>query len=135
MHIYTLSFITTKFQEILLRGFRVVVLTNYFSSIFHFDQNSKLKRGLIPRKKWNQNFLWICTSTHYVFHYYKGYISDLEVKCQHCIEMNVHNTRLMVIDPCTKYDMPMSKETKLEPCFKKTINLTSRSKIKVILKS
>ena len=43
------------------------------------------------------------------------------------------------IDPCAKY-MPMSKETKVRGwtsshVLKKTINLTSRSKIKVILKS
>ena len=44
-------FITTKFQEILLSGFKGVTLTNYFSSIFHFRQISKLKKGVTPRKK------------------------------------------------------------------------------------
>ena len=47
-----MSFITTKFQEILLSGFRGVALTNCFSSIFHFGQMSKFKKGVIPRKKW-----------------------------------------------------------------------------------
>ena len=38
------------------------------SSIFHFGQISKFKKGVTPRKKWNQNFLWICTCSHYVLH-------------------------------------------------------------------
>ena len=46
-----MSFITTKFQEILLSGFRGVALTNCFSSIFHFGQISKFKKGVILRKK------------------------------------------------------------------------------------
>ena len=70
-HLRIKSFITTKFQEILLRCLRGVALTNCFSSIFHFGQISKLKKGIIPRKKLNQNFMWVCTSTHYVLHYYK----------------------------------------------------------------
>ena len=113
MHIYTLCpFLLQSFTK-----FCGVALTQCFGSIFHFGQISKLKKGIIPRKKWNQNVLWICTSTHYVLHYYKCYISGLEVKCQHCIEMNVCNTCLMVIDPCAKYDMPMSKETKVRAMF------------------
>ena len=71
MDVHIKSFKTTKFHEILLSGFRGVALTNCFSSIFHFGQISKFKKGVIPRKKWNQNFLWICTSTHYVLHYNK----------------------------------------------------------------
>ena len=70
-YLHIMSFITTKFNAILLSGFSGVVLTNCFSSIFHFGQISKFKKGVNPRKKWNQNFLWICTSTHYVLHYYK----------------------------------------------------------------
>ena len=66
-----MSFITTKIHEILLSGFREIALTNCFSSIFYFGQISKFKKGITPRKKLNQNFLWICTSTHYVLHYYK----------------------------------------------------------------
>ena len=61
-----MSFITTKFHAILLSGFSGVVLTNCFSSIFHFRQISKFKKGHC-----SQNFLWICTSTHYVLHYYR----------------------------------------------------------------
>ena len=41
------------------------------SSIFYFGQNSKFKKGVIPRKKLNQNFLWKCASTHYVLYYHK----------------------------------------------------------------
>ena len=46
-----MSFITTKFQEILLGGFSGVTLTNCFSSIFHFGQISKFKKGVTQRKK------------------------------------------------------------------------------------
>ena len=50
-HLHIMSFITTKFYEILLSGFRGVALTNCDSSIFHFGQISKLKKGVTPRKK------------------------------------------------------------------------------------
>ena len=46
-----MSFLTTKFQEILLSGFRGVTLTNCFSSIFHFGQISKFRKGVTQRKK------------------------------------------------------------------------------------
>ena len=66
-HLHIISFITTKFHEILLSGFRGVALTYSFSSIFHFGQISTFKKGVTPRKKLNQNFPWICT-TWYVLH-------------------------------------------------------------------
>ena len=44
IHNYTL-FITTKFHAILLSGVSGVVLTNCSSSIFHFRQISKFKKG------------------------------------------------------------------------------------------
>ena len=66
MHIFT----SKKFHEILLSGFRGIVLTNSFSSISHFGQISKFKKDVIPRKKLNQNFLWICGYTHDVLHNY-----------------------------------------------------------------
>ena len=50
-HLHIKSFITTKFYKILLSGFRGVALTNCFSSIFHFGQISKFKKGVTPRKK------------------------------------------------------------------------------------
>ena len=56
-HLHIMSFNTIKFQEILLSGFRGVVLTNCFSSIFHCGQIYKFKKGVILRKKLNQNFL------------------------------------------------------------------------------
>ena len=68
-YLHGMSFKTTKFNEILLSGFWGYALTNYFSSIFHFGQISK--RALLREKKMNQNFLWICKSTHYVLHNYK----------------------------------------------------------------
>ena len=51
-HLHIESFITTKFHEILLSRFRGVALTNCFSSIFHFGQISKFKKGVTPRKNW-----------------------------------------------------------------------------------
>ena len=66
-----MSFLTTKFQEILSSGFGEVALTKCFSSIFHFGQIFKFKKGVTQKKKLNQNFLWICASTHYVLHNYK----------------------------------------------------------------
>ena len=55
-HLHSMSFTTTKFQEILLRGFRGVALTNCFSSIFHFGQISEFKKGVILRKKIESKF-------------------------------------------------------------------------------
>ena len=49
-HLHIMSFITTKFHEILLSGFRGVALTNCFSIIFHFGQISKFKKGVTLRK-------------------------------------------------------------------------------------
>ena len=49
-HLHIMSFITTKFQEILLSGFRGVALTNCFSSILNFGQISKFKKGVPPKK-------------------------------------------------------------------------------------
>ena len=50
-HLHIMSFIITKFHEIQLSGFRGAALSNCFSSIFHFGQISKFKRGVTPRKK------------------------------------------------------------------------------------
>ena len=55
-----MSFITTKFHEILLSGFRGVVLTSCFSSIFHFGQIYKLKK----RSNSEKNY-WIKISCEY----------------------------------------------------------------------
>ena len=63
--------ITTKFNEILLIGFRGVAVKNCFSSMCNFGQISKFKNGVTPIKKMNKNFLWICASTHYVLYKYK----------------------------------------------------------------
>ena len=51
-----MSFITTKFYEILLSGFRGVALTNCFSSIFYFGQISKFKKGVTPSKEIESKF-------------------------------------------------------------------------------
>ena len=55
-HLHIMSFITTTFQEILLRSFRGVALTNCFSSIFHFCQISKFKKCVTPRKRIESKF-------------------------------------------------------------------------------
>ena len=70
-HQHVMSFTTTKFHKILLSGFRGVALTNCSCSIFHFSQISKFKMSVTLGKKLNQNFLWICVSTHYVLNNYK----------------------------------------------------------------
>ena len=54
--LHIMSFINTKFQEILLSGFRGVALTNCFSSIFHFGQISKFKKGKLQEKKMESKF-------------------------------------------------------------------------------
>ena len=78
-HLHGMFFTTTKFREILLSGFGGVGPTNCFSSIFHFGQISKFKKGRNSvKKKWNQNFLWICASTHYVHHNYKVSRNSIE---------------------------------------------------------
>ena len=51
-----MSFTTTKIHEILLSGFRGVVLTNCFSSISHFGQILKFVKGEIPREKIESKF-------------------------------------------------------------------------------
>mgnify|MGYP003683400481 CR=1 FL=1 len=89
-----MSFINTKFQEILLSGFIGVALTNYFSSIFHFGQISKFKRGVTPIKNFNQNFLWICASTHYVFHNYKVSRNSFERFQRSCANKKNRTNRL-----------------------------------------
>ena len=83
-----MSFITAKFHEILLSGFRGVVptrktgLTDWRTSQKHYTSaircvgynysHSQDQRGRNSEKKnWIQIFLWICTSTNYVLYYYK----------------------------------------------------------------
>ena len=57
-----MSYISTKFHEILLTGFRGIPLTNCFSRIFNFGQISKFKRGIIPG---NKNYIKIsCGYAH-----------------------------------------------------------------------
>ena len=71
MHIYTLSPLKlqsfTKFCWAVSEELRKQTV---FSSIFHFGQISKFKKGVTLRKKMESNFLRICTSTHYVLHNY-----------------------------------------------------------------
>ena len=45
-----MHFITTKFNEILMKGMRGVAMTNCFSCIFHFGKISNFKRSITPRK-------------------------------------------------------------------------------------
>ena len=68
-----MTFITTKFHAILLSGFSGVVLTNCFTSIFHFRQISKFKKGVNPREKMESKFpvdmhiYTLCPSYNYKF--------------------------------------------------------------------
>ena len=55
-YLHIMFFTTTKFQEILLRGFRGVALTNCVSSIFHFRQITKFNKSVIQRKKMESKF-------------------------------------------------------------------------------
>ena len=50
-----MSFIITKFQEIMLSCFRGVALTNCFEKYLSFWPNFKFKKGITLRKKLNQN--------------------------------------------------------------------------------
>ena len=70
-HVNSMSTLTFKLYTTLLSIYRGVVLTYCFSSISNFGQTFKFKRGIIPRKNLNKNFLRICTSSHYVLHNYK----------------------------------------------------------------
>ena len=63
-----MSFITTKFHEILLSDFSGVVHAN---CIFNFGQISKFKKGVTPRKKIESKFPVDCASTLYVLRNYK----------------------------------------------------------------
>ena len=55
-YLHIMSFITTKYHAILLSGFSGGVLTNCFSSIFHFCQISKFKKRVIQRKNTESKF-------------------------------------------------------------------------------
>ena len=67
-----MSFITKSFTKFCWAVSEELCRQTVLSSIFNFGQISNFKKGVTPRKKkWNQNFLWICASTHYVLHNYK----------------------------------------------------------------
>ena len=78
-----MSFIATKFHETLLSGFRGVALTNCFSSISHFGQISKFKKGVIPGKKlkrlrsayhtWSSNTSWAFPITSFLINTFPGW--------------------------------------------------------------
>ena len=67
-------FSSTKFHQILFRGFRGFALTNCF--IYIIFKFGRISRG-VTSKKWNQKFLWKCTS--YGLHSYK--ISQNSLSC------------------------------------------------------
>ena len=68
-----MSFITTKFHEILFQRFQRICADKLFRSVVSFILAKFLcsKRALLREKKLNQNFLWICASTRYVLYNYK----------------------------------------------------------------
>ena len=110
-----MSFIASKFHAILLRCFSGVVLTNCFSNTFHFRQISKFKKSVIQRKKWNQNFLWICTSTHYVLHYYKVSGNSVERFQRSCT--NKKNSSIFHFGKISKFKKDVSPRKKMESKF------------------
>ena len=60
----------------------------------------KFKRGITPRKKMNQNFLWICTSTHYVLYNYKDSGNSVERFQRSCAdEIGLTDRRVKNIIP------------------------------------
>ena len=72
MHIYTLCpSLPQSFMKFYWAVSEDLCWLTVLSSIFHFGQTAKFKKGITLRKKLNQNFLWICTSTWYVLHNYK----------------------------------------------------------------
>ena len=67
-----MSFITTKFHEILLSGFREVALTRKTVVSFILAKFLSSKRALTPRKKIESNMhIYVTSISHYVLHIYK----------------------------------------------------------------
>ena len=60
-YLHIMSFITSKFHEIILSVSEEFRWQTVLSSIFHFGQHFKFKKGVIRRKKNKSNFLWLCT--------------------------------------------------------------------------
>ena len=67
-----MSFITTNFQEILLSSFRGVVLTNCFSSIFHFGQI------LSPKGRKSEKKNWIKISCGYAHLHFMSFVRTIK---------------------------------------------------------
>ena len=92
MHIYTLSpswlQSFTKFCWAVSQELR---WQSVFSSIFHFGKISKFKKD---EKKLNQNFPWICSSTHYVLHNYKVSPNSVERFQRSCADKKNRTDRL-----------------------------------------
>ena len=85
------------------------------SSIFHFGQISKFRKGVTPRKKLNQNFLWICTSTHYVLHNYKVSRNSVERFQKSCT--NKKNRSIFHFGLISKFKKGVTPRKKMESKF------------------
>ena len=72
MYIYTLCpWLLQSFTKFCLAVSEELRWPTVWSSIFHFGQISKFRKGVTPRKKLNQNVLGICTCKHYGLHNFK----------------------------------------------------------------
>ena len=111
-----MSFITTKCHIILLSSFSGVVLTNWFSSIFHFRQISKLKKSVIQREKMESKFLVdMHTSAHYVLHYYKVSGNSVDWFQRSCT--NKKNSSIFHFGQISKFKKGVTPRKKMESKF------------------
>ena len=94
MHIYTLCpSLLQSFREFCWAASEELRWQIVLRSIFHFGQISKFQKGVTPRKKLNQNFLWICTSSWYVLHNYlvlRNSVERFQRSCADCLSSIFH---------------------------------------------
>ena len=70
-HLHIMSFITTNFIQFCWAVSVELCWPTVSVVSFIFVNFRSSKRAKLREKKWNQNFLWICTCTHYVLYNYK----------------------------------------------------------------
>ena len=74
------------------------------------------KRGIAPRKKLNQNALWICTSTHYFLHYYKVSGNSID-RFQSCACANKKYSSIFHFGQISKFKKGLTPRKKMESKF------------------
>ena len=101
-----MSYLHTKFHDNWISSFKGVAMTIIWDGrtdvrtdgrsdctprpAFAFGDAGK-KSATPRKKKWNQNFLWICASTHYVLHNYKVSRNSVE-RFQRCCANKKNST-------------------------------------------